>query len=98
MSLWLYGRKRGGRRSLWAIDDPVFALMIAVPIVTLVCMSLLSYPWIPFALLLAGLACLIVSRTPLARGYTNLSKIAYVLLGVGMFLMLLLWSKWRMTP
>jgi hypothetical protein len=110
MSIWWYGRSRNGKRSLWQIDTYPTILIFAVPVIALIIVvSLLNHPELPFVVILFGLACLIVSKVSLFRqgiwfsfgpgrmskGYTTLYKVACLLMGVGVLLMLLLMNARR---
>jgi glucan phosphoethanolaminetransferase (alkaline phosphatase superfamily) len=114
MSFWWYRRDKSGKRYLWQIDyDPMIVLVVIGLIVAIIGPSLLRNPSIiiffPFFLLIAGLACLVISKISLykkriwfsfgsglmSKGYANLYKVAYVLIGVGVLLMLLLFNALR---
>jgi hypothetical protein len=71
---------------------------------------LLQHPWVPFVLAGSGLAFLVIAKVSLyrqgiwlsfgpglmARKYASLYKVAYVLIGVGVLLMLLLLGALRL--
>ena len=109
MSFWWTTRDKSGRRHLWQIDfDPMIIIMVVGMLVAMIFPRLFRDPTrvivLPFVVIVAGLACLSVSKLSLYRkgvwfsfgprlmskGYASLYKVAYVLLGVGVLLLLLL--------
>ena len=72
MSLWWYGRKRRGKRSLWQIDtDPVAVLQVIMFSGVVAALNLLAHPslaaFLIFVFLGGGLACLCVAKMSLFR-------------------------------
>jgi len=107
MSFWWYTLGKRGKRHLWLVDtDPMLVVMGLVMTAAIIGTNLLSHPSIPFVLAASGLACLTLSKISLFRrgiwlsfgpglmskGYATLYKVAYVLIGMGVLLMLLLLS------
>ena len=67
MSLWWYGHKRGGKRTLWLIDtDPLSGLILIGFAAVVVAMHLTAVPFFALALsgtlLGSGFACLFFSK------------------------------------
>ena len=72
MSLWWYGRKRRGKRSLWQIDtDPVAVLQVIMFSGVVAALNLLAHAslaaFLIFVFLGGGLACLCVAKMSLFR-------------------------------
>ena len=115
MSLWWSKQNKNGRRYLWQIDyDPLTVTIVIGLLAALIGSSLfrnhsLIIIYSPLAFLIAGLACLIISKISLIRkgilflfgpglmtkGYATLYKTAYLLLGVGVLLLLLILNTLR---
>jgi hypothetical protein len=111
MSFWWYTRDKRGKRHLWGIDtDPMAVMLVLGLTVASTSLALLQHPSIPFILIISGLACLILAKLSLyrqgirlsfgsalmSRRYASLYKVAYVLMGIGVLLMVLLLSAPRL--
>jgi len=115
MSLWWSKQNKNGRRYLWQIDyDPLTVTIVIGLLAALIGSSLfrnhsLIIIYSPLAFLIAGLACLIISKSSLykkgiwfsfgpglmTKGYASLYKAAYILLGIGVLLILFLFALGR---
>jgi hypothetical protein len=112
MSWWVYGKDRSGKRVVWQIDvDFMQVVFVLGLLVTFFAPALLRGPMAIFAdgirFLVAGVACLLVSKTSLFRRgmwvswgpaamtkwWARVYKLGYALMAIGVFLVLVAYGR-----
>jgi hypothetical protein len=112
MSWWVYGKDKSGRRVVWEIDVDLMQVVFLLGLVlTFFAPAFLRGPMAIFAdgirFLVAGLGCLVVSKTPLFRRdiwvswgprlmtkwWGRLYKLGYALMTIGAFLIVVAYGR-----
>jgi hypothetical protein len=114
MSLWWHKRDKSGKKLLWQIDfEPLSVMMLFALLFALIGPGIVGNPsriiLFPFALLLIGFTCLLISKISIYRkgiwlsfgskhmskGYATLYRTAYILIGLGVLLLVAVFNAIR---